>query len=200
MQRETGNTESLTIEYGFLDSPGDDITQLKNNYQEYAEAVVKAIIEYLNLTYIPVNQNYYKVKSGDTLWSIAKKFNTTVSDIKLENGLTSSLLSIDQVLKIPQKEIVQNDNIYIVKQGDTLWGIAKNFDTTVNELLKLNGLTSTNLSIGQKLSIPTNIYTVVSGDTLWSIARKFNTTVQELKKINNIVSDILSIGQILKVK
>ena len=199
MQRNTGNTESITIEYGFLDGKGDDVNQLKNNWQEYAEAVVKAVIEYLNLTYIPVNNNYYTVKSGDTLWSIAKKFNTTVSDLKDENGLINSLLSIGQVLKIPGKE-VKSDNIYIVKQGDTLYNIAKNYDTSVNELLKANNLSSTNLSIGQKLVIPPATYTVKSGDTLWSIARLFNTTVNELKEINNITSDILSIGQVLKIK
>lgn len=199
MQRNTGNTESITIEYGFLDGKGDDVNQLKNNWQEYAEAVVKAVIEYLNLTYIPVNNNYYTVKSGDTLWSIAKKFNTTVSDLKDENGLINSLLSIGQVLKIPGKE-VKSDNIYIVKQGDTLYNIAKNYDTSVNELLKANNLSSTNLSIGQKLVIPPATYTVKSGDTLWSIARLFNTTVNDLKEINNITSDILSIGQVLKIK
>ena len=69
MQRNTGNTESLTIEYGFLDSKGDDVGQLKNNWKNYAEAVVRAIIEYLNLTYIPVeNIQNYTVKQGDTIF------------------------------------------------------------------------------------------------------------------------------------
>lgn len=69
MQRNTGDTESITIEYGFLDSTGDDVNQLKNNWENYAEAVVRAIIEYLNLTYVPVEGgNYYTVKSGDTIF------------------------------------------------------------------------------------------------------------------------------------
>ncbi len=201
IQRETPNTESLIVEYGFLDGKGDDVSQLKNNYQEYAEAVVKAIIEYLNLTYIPVQKvNYYTVVSGDTLWNIARRFNTTVSDLKDINGLTNSLLSIGQTLKIPTEEIKTYNNIYTVKKGDTLYNIAKNYDTTVNELLQLNNLISTNLSIGQKLNIPSNSYTVTSGDTLWSIARRFNTTINDLKILNNLANDILSIGQILKVK
>ena len=201
IQRETPNTESLIVEYGFLDGKGDDVSQLKNNYQEYAEAVVKAIIEYLNLTYIPVQKvNYYTVVSGDTLWNIARRFNTTVSDLKDINGLTNSLLSIGQTLKIPTEEIKNYNNIYTVKKGDTLYNIAKNYDTTVNELLQLNNLISTNLSIGQRLNIPSNSYTVTSGDTLWSIARRFNTTINDLKILNNLANDILSIGQILKVK
>lgn len=69
MQRNTGDTEAITVEYGFLDSKGDDVNQLKNNWKNYAEAVVRAIVEYLNLNYIPVpGGNYYTVQSGDTIF------------------------------------------------------------------------------------------------------------------------------------
>ena len=69
MHRNTGNTEPIIIEYGFLDSKGDDVNQLKNNWQNYAEAVVRALTEYLNLEYIPINQTeYYTVKTGDTFF------------------------------------------------------------------------------------------------------------------------------------
>lgn len=208
MQRNTGNTEAITVEYGFLDSKGDDVNQLKNNWQNYAEAVVRAILEYLNLTYIPVEgQNYYTVKSGDSLWSIAKKFNVSVADLKDSNGLVSSLLSIGQVLKIPvQEQEEESKNIYVVKKGDSLYKIAKEYDTTINELIKLNNLSNTNLSIGQILKIPTvksdepeYLYTVKSGDSLYKIAREYNTTVDELMKLNNLSSISLSIGQTLKI-
>lgn len=208
MQRNTGNTEAITVEYGFLDSKGDDVNQLKNNWQNYAEAVVRAILEYLNLTYIPVEgQNYYTVKSGDSLWSIAKKFNVSVADLKDSNGLVSSLLSIGQVLKIPvQEQEEESKNVYVVKKGDSLYKIAKEYDTTTNELIKLNNLSNTNLSIGQILKIPTvkseepeYLYTVKSGDSLYKIAREYNTTVDELMKLNNLSSISLSIGQTLKI-
>ena len=69
MQRNTGNTESITIEYGFLDGKGDDVNQLKNNWKNYAEAVVRAIIKYLNLTYVPIKEpDYYTVQKGDTVF------------------------------------------------------------------------------------------------------------------------------------
>lgn len=208
MQRNTGNTEAITVEYGFLDSKGDDVNQLKNNWQNYAEAVVRAILEYLNLTYIPVEgQNYYTVKSGDSLWSIAKKFNVSVADLKDSNGLVSSLLNIGQVLKIPvQEQEEESKNVYVVKKGDSLYKIAKEYDTTINELIKLNNLSNTNLSIGQILKIPTvksdepeYLYTVKSGDSLYKIAREYNTTVDELMKLNNLSSISLSIGQTLKI-
>ncbi len=206
MQRDTGNTESITVEYGFLDSKGDDVNQLKNNWKNYAEAVVRAVIEYLNLTYVPVEgENYYTVKSGDSLWSIAKKFNITVADLKEANGLTSSMLSIGQVLKIPTEEKEEPmENVYIVKKGDSLYKIAQNFDTTVSDIMKLNNLTNTNLSIGQRLQIPVpggtgDTYVVEKGDSLYKIAQKYNTTVDALIKLNNLNNTNLSIGQVLKV-
>ena len=203
MHRNTGNTESIIIEYGFLDSKGDDVNQLKNNWQNYAEAVVRAITEYLNLSYIPVNENeYYTVKKGDSLWSIAKKYNVSVNDLKNSNGLTNSMISVGKVLQIPVKK-QQNEisNIYTVKKGDTLYKIAREYDTSTNEIIKLNNLTNTVLSIGQTLNIPTSnkTYTVNSGDTLYKIANLFNTTISELKRINNLNAEILSIGQILKI-
>ena len=205
MQRDTGNTESITVEYGFLDSSGDDVNQLKNNWQNYAEAVVRALTQYLNLTYVPVEgSNYYTVKSGDSLWSIAKKNNVSVSELKEANGLSSNSLSIGQVLKIPQKQEIPKDDtdLYIVKKGDSLYKIAQNNNTTVNELIKLNSLTSTDLSIGQVLKLPTkvfNTYVVKSGDSLYKIAQNNNTTVNELKQLNNLTNNLLSIGQVLKL-
>lgn len=206
MQRNTGDTESITVEYGFLDSTGDDVYQLKNNWENYAEAVVRAVIEYLNLTYVPVEgANYYTVKSGDSLWSIAKKYNVSVSDLKEANGLTSSMLTIGDVLKIPViEEEATKENIYIVKRGDSLYKIAQNYDTTVSEIMQLNNLTSTALSIGQILEIPivsegSNTYTVKRGDNLYKIAQNYNTTVNELISLNNLSSTALSIGQVLKL-
>lgn len=205
MQRNTGNTESITIEYGFLDSKGDDVSQLKNNWQNYAEAVVRAIVEYLNLNYVPIAENKsYIVKKGDTLWSIAKKYGVSVDNLKKTNGLTTSSLSIGQVLKIPS-EIPKNNNknLYVVKSGDTLYKIAMDNNTTVSELINLNNLTTTTLTINQVLKIPdlntTNTYKVVTGDTLYKIAENYNTTVGKLKELNNLTSNVLSVGQILNV-
>ena len=212
MQRDTGNTESITVEYGFLDSTGDDVNQLKNNWQNYAEAVVRAVTEYLNLTYIPVEgSNYYTVKSGDSLWSIAKKNNVSVSQLKEANGLTSNSLSIGQVLKIPTEiEEEQIDtNTYTVKKGDSLYSIANKYNTTVAELKELNNLGSNNLSINQVLKIPVidnneevndlDVYVVKSGDSLYGIALKYNTTVDEIKRLNGLNNNLLKIGQFLKI-
>ena len=53
MHRNTGDTESVIVEYGFIDSTGDDAYQIQNNWEKYAEAVVKAITEYAGYNYYP---------------------------------------------------------------------------------------------------------------------------------------------------
>lgn len=157
---------------------------------------------------LPVtNENYlnYSVIKGDSLYSIAKKYNTSVDELKRINNLTSNSLSIGQNLKIPINESNNEDNnetIYLVKAGDSLYSIARSYNTTVDELKRLNNLSSNNLSIGQTLKLPSNDvnYIVVKGDSLYSIAKKYNTTVDELKRLNNLSGNNLSIGQVLKIK
>lgn len=205
--RETPNTEALLVEYGFLDSTGDDIDQLKNNYEELAEAVVKAVTEYIGVPYTSKTDEYYTVQKGDSLWSIANKFNTTVDNLKKLNNLSTNLLQIGQKLKISATQLNQPNEYYTVKKGDTLYSIATKNGLTVQELKELNNLTSNNLTIGQSLLIKknpkenTNIttYTVKAGDTLYSIARQYDTTVNKLTTLNNLSSSNLSIGQIIKI-
>ena len=204
--RDTPNNETVIVEYGFADSTGDDVSQIKNNWEDLAEAVTKAIVEYAGGTYqAPAGSNYYTVQSGDSLWSISKKFGISVDELKQANNLTSNLLSIGQNLYIPNKETDVTTSEYVVSKGDTLYGIAQKFGTTVDNLKSINNLTTDSLAIGQILKIPsekvstTNTYTVKSGDTLYGIAGKYNTTVDELKSLNNLTSNTLSIGQTLKI-
>ena len=202
--RDTPNNETVIVEYGFADSTGDDVNQLKNNWEDLAEAVTKAIVEYAGGTYqAPANSSYYTVKSGDSLWSISKKYGLTVDELKQANNLTSNLLSIGQNLLIPKKESETNTDEYIVKKGDTLYAIANKYNTTIDNLKSINNLTTDSLSIGQVLKIPSNnnyeTYTVKSGDTLYAIAKKYNTTVDAIKNLNNLTSNTLSINQVLKI-
>lgn len=212
IHRNTGNTEAVIVEYGFLDNV-DDANLLKKYWQDYAEAVVKAIANYLGVPYTfdgsLVNENYYIVKKGDSLWSIANKYGLTVDKLKDINNLSSNMLSVGQKLLINDgtDEDNVNENYYIVKSGDTLYSIAKKYGLTVDELKKMNNLSSNTLSINQKLlvgndmSIDDNydVYVVKSGDTLWGIASKYNTSVDKIKDINNLNSNNLSIGQKLLV-
>lgn len=206
IMRDTPNNETVIVEYGFADSNGDDVSQLKNNWENLAEAVTKAIVEYAGGKYVAlIDSNYYTVKSGDSLWSISKKFGVSVSELKEANNLSSNLLSIGQNLIIPGKVPEKESDEYAVQKGDTLYSIARKFNTTVDNLKSLNNITTDSLAIGQILKIPgeenikENTYTVKKGDNLYSIARTYGTTVDKLKDINNLTSNNLSIGQVLKL-
>lgn len=207
---------------------GDSLYSIAKQYN----STVDAIKRYNNLTsnnlsigqklklpcYMKDNDNttmpnfvMYTVKAGDSLYSIAQQYNTTVDKIKSDNKLTSNTLSIGQVLMIGDKttdatveecfgedEVLEEDYvIYVVKPGDNLYSIARKYDTTVSELKRLNNLTSNNLSVGQELKIPNKrrIYVVKRGDSLYSIANMFNTTVSAIKSKNNLTTNNLSIGQ-----
>lgn len=95
----------------------------------------------------------YIVRSGDTLWLLAKRYGTTVDAIKRLNGLTSDLLNIGQILKIPSSQVSPYFE-YTVRSGDTLWLLARRYGTTVDAIKNLNGLASDMLNIGQILKIP----------------------------------------------
>ena len=207
IHRNTGNTEPLIVEYGFIDNP-QDLQFLKNNYQQLAEATIKAILDYKNIPYTAPNEittNTYKVSKGDTLYSIAQKFNTTVDNLKRINNLTNNTLTIGQILQIPTSISMKDETqLYTVKQGDTLYTIANNFNTTVDNIKTLNNLTTNTLSIGQIIVVPTgtttsNTYKVRPGDSLYSIAKQFNTTVDKLKRTNNLTNNFISINQELKI-
>ena len=105
----------------------------------------------------------YQVKSGDTLYSIARKFNVRVDILKKINNLTSNNLTIGQLLKIPSSSESEEGSsrgsgenyfLYTVRSGDSLYAIAKKYNTSVNELKQINNLISNYLSIGQTIKIP----------------------------------------------
>lgn len=215
--RETGNLEPILIEYGFIDNVRDS-EKLKNNLNDYAEAVVKAVAEYAGYEYKKpedeIESEIYIVKKGDTLYSIANNYNITVAELKKINNLANNTISIGQKLYIKNdtnENITDTEDFYTVQKGDTLYSISKKFNISVEEIKKINNLKSNTLSIGQKLNLNGNLpdnetneieydnYTVQRGDSLWSIAQRYNITVNELINLNELENTILQIGQNLKV-
>lgn len=96
----------------------------------------------------------YVVQPGDSLWLIAQRYGTTVDAIKSLNGLTGNMIDVGQVLKIPSQGVKPYIE-YTVQPGDTLWLLSRRFNTTVDAIKSLNGLTDNMLNIGQVLRIPT---------------------------------------------
>ncbi|MGG3030055.1 peptidoglycan endopeptidase LytE [Bacillus stercoris] len=166
-----------------------------------------------------------KVKKGDTLWDLSRKYDTTISKIKSENHLRSDFIYVGQTLSINGKSTSSksssssssSSSTYKVKSGDSLWKISKKYGMTVNELKKLNGLKSDLLRVGQVLKLKgsssssssssssvstssTSTYKVKRGDSLSKIAKQYGTTVSKLKSLNGLKSDVIYVNQVLKVK
>lgn len=206
--RETGTREPILIEYGFIDNKNDSL-KLKTKLNDYVEGVVKALAEYTGYTYIPKDnektKDYYTVEKGDTLYSISRRFNIPVNELKRINKLDTDNLSIGQRIYFIEP---QDENIYIVQKNDTLYSISKKFNMTVEELKRINNLIDNNLSVGQELIIiekqeeinnDYDIYEVQKGDSLWAIANKYNIKVNDLIELNNLEDLTINIGQKLLV-
>ena len=207
IQKDTGLIETIIVNYGNVNNI-NEATNIKNEWEDYAEAVVKTLANYTNVPYYKEgeSQEIYTVKKGDSLWKIANKYNTTMEKLKSANNLKTNTLSVGQKLVIPSISVSPEvSDTYIVQKGDSLWSIANKFNMTVSELKNLNNLTNNLLSIGQVLKIKDSsnngktTYTVQKGDSLWVIANKYGITTEELKSYNNLTSNLLSIGQVLKI-
>ena len=174
----------------------------------------------------------YRVRPGDTWWGVAKTHGVAVKDLQAAN--TVKKLSVGQTLRIPGAGSAADDSAvsdtrgwaakranYAVRQGDTVWSIARQFNTDPATLLKANGLQKdTILKVGQKVFVPGAgaaeqktakvqadsvrkemvSYQVRAGDNLWSIARRFGVSPDELREWNKLAANAqLRPGDQLKV-
>ena len=164
-----------------------------------------------------INWITHTVKKGDNLWDLSIKFDTEVNIIKEVNYLNNDILSINDTLLIPLSKTKSNDFIpyqmYIVSEGDTLWGIAEKYNLDVEDLAKMNSLNKNEyLQLGQQLSIGnkniyrniesrkrTILYSVKQGDNLFKISELFDVTIKSIEEINNFNQATLMPGQIIKI-
>lgn len=156
----------------------------------------------------------YTVVKGDSLWSVAKKNNLTVTELATANNLSANAeLRLGQKLLIPSRGLpADNGNAngfatYRVKSGDTLGKIAMRGKTTTTALMKLNGLTSETVRVGQELKLPPGVivaeaapqpessqkssagsvvHVVQPGESLSTIAQQYRVKVSEIATANSI--------------
>ncbi|APY00113.1 hypothetical protein BWR22_07250 [Lacinutrix venerupis] len=102
-----------------------------------------------------LDSKIHTVVKGETLYSISKKYEISMAHIKSLNNLSSNVLSVNQQLKIGYntKAEISNNSVYIVKKGDSLFGIAKREGLSVAELKQLNGLETNIIKVGQELKL-----------------------------------------------
>ena len=137
------------------------------------------------------------VESGDTLWRLARMYDTTVTQIALANQITSeNILAVGQSLVIPTPNID-----YVVEPGDNLVRIAERFGVTVQELIETNNITDPNLIyVGRMLHIPYFYYQVRPGDTVYLIANRYGSSVAKINELNRLPNNaVIYPGQQLKI-
>jgi len=153
----------------------------------------------------------YTVQRGDTLSEIAMNYGTTVAELVSINQIANpNLIYVGQTLQIPKgQNETGTTTTYIVQRGDTLSQIARNYGTTVAQLVALNHIANPNLIYtGQTLQIPAagtapspQYYTIQWGDTLSEIARDYGTTVAKLVSLNHIANpNLIYAGETLRIR
>ncbi|MCX8031659.1 MAG: LysM peptidoglycan-binding domain-containing protein [Thermodesulfovibrionales bacterium] len=152
------NTERLSLGMKLTIPASSPNKNQGNNRTSQISNVQQKVISNPN----PFDVKYHKVKKGETIEKIAKKYSTTQDSIIEINGLSSKKLKVGQqiLIKAPQKEH------HIVKKGDTLWNVALRYGISPDEIREINGLSSNQLKIGQKIKIAKNNFTDESSHQL----------------------------------
>jgi membrane-bound lytic murein transglycosylase D len=172
---------------------------------------VMANLDTVPITRLPQRSyTWHRVRRGDSLSTIARRYRTSVSKIKRANNLRSSMIRAGRRLKIPRRgyvtsrkriirqAAVSTSGVHHVHKGDSLWIIAKRYGTTVKKIRELNGLSTSQLYIGQLLKIPgfkpepspdtsqLSTYAVQRGDSPFTIAQEHNMPLERLLRINRL--------------
>ncbi len=214
---------SVLVETGFISNPTEEKLLFQRSHQDkLARSIAKAIVKYLKANppegtafSSSMKATKYKVKRGDSLSAIAKKYSTTTKAIMSQNNLKSSSLAIGQVLVIPGSSAsisvpkisnpVETKTVtHTVRRGDYLGKIASQYKVSVAHIKRENKLKSDTLKVGQKLRItvslkdaPLRKHKVARGDYLGKIAAKYGVSVNSIRQANKLRSDELAIGQVL---
>ncbi len=142
----------------------------------------------------------YVVRLGDTLSGIADRHDISVSLLRKLNGINGSRIHVGQQLKLEPTPL--DEGVHVVRNGESLSEIGKQFGLTVAQLKRINDLKGNRIYVGQKLRLRdagATVHIVESGDALWEIAKGYGISVAELKRLNGLKSDRIYPGQELRL-
>jgi len=159
----------------------------------------------------PPPSRWYRVRWGDSLSVIAKRFGMSVRSLKELNHRSGNRVFVGNRLRVRkgQSPIHHSVKWYTIAPGDTLSVIAQRFGITVRTLARMNPhVSGTRIHAGSTLRVKGNPspakngkhwYKVRTGDSLWRIARQFSVTVTDLKILNNLTSSFIKVGHLLLI-
>lgn len=162
----------------------------------------------------PPPTEWYRVRRGDSLSVVARRYGMKVRALKEMNNLRSNMIRIGDRLRVRGGDEDYADDqvtVYRVRYGDSLGTIARRFHTSVRSLMRLNNLSNSMIHPGDRLRIKgrpatqqksgenSKWYRVRRGDSLWSIAEQFSVSVRDLQALNNLSSSIIQAGHLLMV-
>jgi LysM repeat protein len=169
------------------------------------------------------------VQGGNTLYGLSKLYKVNAEDIITINPFVTNGLQIGQKILIPaEKEAIApvkveytNPEFHVVQKSETLYGISKKYNITLDELVKNNPGVENGISIGQELKLPSYakynqtdqksyttqvnytdsivVYTVLPSETMYSISKRFMVSIEDIKTLNGLPNEKLRKGDVIKI-
>ncbi len=233
-----GNAQETVIKHTV--SKGETVFQLSRKYNVTPEEIYAlnpsavTVIKIDEVLSIPKNESTvsrtsstdattdsniltYAVLYGDTKYSLARRYGISVEELERQNPHIKSELQAGHILKIRTQQnssSLRTDftikKTHLVLKGETLWGISKENDLTVEQLVNANANSLSGiLQIDQVLKIPNpdkgldsnpkDTYVVKKGDTKYGLSKKYEVTIDELEKTNPQIVRMLMTGQMIRI-
>jgi LysM repeat protein len=162
----------------------------------------------------------HQVERGETVYSLSRRYKSDANEIIEINKLDVNDIEIGQILEIPieinepanSEPTKSNTNTHVVSSGETLYSISRTYGVEVEDIKRVNDLTSNSLSQGQRLIIPGSStqpefvvpnkskkpsyeYVVRTGDNIEALSEKFDVPVDSIMKWNSLKNSRLALGQ-----